>query len=150
MTRRGKRRRLHVDQRPAPRHHRQNLHKNMASGQRQLTTHPSQRRNHHAHELINDYRKWSLPQQIKTRSRNLWQHHHHHHHHHHRLRKISTGTATAVTASTGTAPTSIATTGTANDWYNIIYYSNDYHNSEFYRRDYYIQQRLLQQRLQKS
>ena len=150
MTRRGKRRRLHVDQRPAPRHHRQNLHKNMASGQRQLTTHPSQRRNHHAHELINDYRKWSLPQQIKTRSRNLWQHHHHHHHHHHRLRKISTGTATVVTASTGTAPTSIATTGTANDWYNIIYYSNDYHNSEFYRRDYYIQQRLLQQRLQKS
>ena len=35
----------------------------------QLATHPSQRRHHHANELLNDYQKWSLLQQVKTRSK---------------------------------------------------------------------------------
>ena len=53
--------------------------KDMANGRRQLATHPSQRRHHHAHELLDDYRKWRLLQEIKTRSNHPRQRHHHLH-----------------------------------------------------------------------
>ena len=43
-----------------------------------LPTHPSQRRHHHAHELLNGYRKWCLLQHMKTRSKHPRQRHHHH------------------------------------------------------------------------
>ena len=47
-TREGKHRRLLVHQRPAQRQRRKQIIKDMANGQRQLATHPSERRHHHA------------------------------------------------------------------------------------------------------
>ena len=47
-TRKGKHPRQLVHQRPAQRQRRQQIIKDMANGQRQLATHPSERRHHHA------------------------------------------------------------------------------------------------------
>ena len=43
----------------------------IVNGQRQLATHLSQRRHHHAREFGKDYRKWSPLQQVKTQSKSL-------------------------------------------------------------------------------
>ena len=127
-TRRGKHRRLLVDQRPVHRHRRQHLLKHVANDQRhlqhsldQLATHPSQRHHHREHQYLNDYRKWRLLQHIKTveqessitlsSSSSI-----NRHHHHHRLRKTL-----AASGTTGTA-----TTKYSDDWYSSDWYSNDW------------------------
>ena len=119
-----------------------NIFKVIANRQRQLATHPSERRHHHAHQrlplpsathhppkrrhhqkhqLLNQQKTRSLQkinkrsrQQIKTESNRLRQHtHHHHYHHHHPHYRHRLRDIPRTAATTRTATTGTATTGTA-------------------------------------
>ena len=61
--------------------HMANVQRHLQHSLDQLVPHPPQRRHHREHQSLNDYRKWCLLQQIKTRSKHPRQRHHHHHHH---------------------------------------------------------------------